>query len=205
MGAVANDLQVRRVADVSRNEYYVEYDAEMRSELCVPLMAGDELYGVINAESKQLDAFTEEDERLLSTFAGQLGVAINNLRLFETIAEALAREQHVNEITRIISSNLDTQAILEGLGGVAASLVGADEASIGIGNPDTQTLTDYYFHNLPEPAEDTIQPKGTGRSVASISQQQHHPPGRLPKISSCCQRSGRRWCKSHNLCANPIW
>ncbi|NOH13500.1 MAG: GAF domain-containing protein [Chloroflexi bacterium] len=162
VGAVAADLTARNTTDVREDKDYISYDPETRSELCVPLLVGGELYGVINAESKQLNAFTEEDERLLSTFAGQLGIAINSLRLFEKTAEALAREQHVNEITRIISGPLDLQSILQSIGALTAGLVGADIAAIAIGDIAEKSLTDFYYHNLPEPLSDIPQPQGHG-------------------------------------------
>jgi PAS domain S-box-containing protein len=96
-GSVAATGRPWRIPDVSREPAYVAADANMHSELCVPLRTGDRVIGVINAESATLDAFSQADERLLSTVAGQLATAIERVRLFSAerkrreMAEALQR------------------------------------------------------------------------------------------------------------------
>jgi diguanylate cyclase (GGDEF)-like protein len=59
----------------------------------VPIKSQQHVLGVINLESKEKDAFTQDDERLLQTIAGQLAVGIENVRLFEeTIKLAITDE-----------------------------------------------------------------------------------------------------------------
>ncbi|HBY97598.1 MAG TPA: hypothetical protein DEP84_27260, partial [Chloroflexi bacterium] len=61
---------------------------EMRSELAVPLIgAGGALHGVLNVESPLPAAFSEEDERLLSALATQAVIAIQEIKLLETMQE----------------------------------------------------------------------------------------------------------------------
>jgi GAF domain-containing protein len=71
-GKVAFHGRALRVPDVRQDSDYLEIDPKTRSELCVPLKIGERVIGVINAERVEVDAFTEADERLLSTLAGQL-------------------------------------------------------------------------------------------------------------------------------------
>lgn len=57
---------------------------EVCSALCVPLLRGKQLLGVLNLTSTHPDRiFTQEDLRLLKILAGQLAVAIQNARLYE--------------------------------------------------------------------------------------------------------------------------
>ncbi len=93
-GAVALSGQARRIDDVRQAPDYYPYNPDVLSELCVPLKVGDHILGVINAESRQRAAFSEADEQLLSTAAGQLGTAIDRLR-----AEA-ARRQNEEELAQ---------------------------------------------------------------------------------------------------------
>lgn len=61
---------------------------EMRSELAVPLIgAGGALHGVLNVESPYPAAFSEEDERLLNALATQAVIAIQEIKLLETMQE----------------------------------------------------------------------------------------------------------------------
>ncbi|HSD82256.1 MAG TPA: GAF domain-containing protein, partial [Anaerolineae bacterium] len=93
-GTVALTGQARRLDDVRHAPGYYQYHADALSEVCVPLKVGDHILGVINAESRQLAAFSEADEQLLSTVAGQLGTAIDRLR-----TEA-ARRQNEEELAQ---------------------------------------------------------------------------------------------------------
>ncbi len=52
------------------------------SELCAPLVHGDEVIGVLNVESARVDGFDEGEQRLVATLAGQAALAIENARLY---------------------------------------------------------------------------------------------------------------------------
>lgn len=92
-GQVAADGRARRVGDVSLSRDYIQVGTDIRSELCVPLKAGDRILGVINAERDRANAFDEEDERLLTTFASQLATSIEKSRLFEQVRAGRERLQ----------------------------------------------------------------------------------------------------------------
>jgi two-component system NtrC family sensor kinase len=72
---------------------YLKIHAETRSELCVPLKAGNAVIGVLDAASAETDGLTEKDERLLTTLAGQLATAIQKLRYFRDLEQALRQEK----------------------------------------------------------------------------------------------------------------
>jgi hypothetical protein len=59
---------------------YVDVDERTVSELCVPIKFKERILGVINAESTKKGAFTEDDERLLITLAGQIATALEQIR-----------------------------------------------------------------------------------------------------------------------------
>lgn len=92
-GRVAGAGQPWLVQDVSEEPAYINVDPRTRSELCVPLKAGNLVLGVINAESDRVNGFTETDQRLLATLAGQLATAIQKLRLYSELEQALRQEK----------------------------------------------------------------------------------------------------------------
>ncbi len=55
---------------------------ETRSEMALPLKARDRIIGVLDVQSQQPNAFTEEDVSILQILADQLALAIDNARLF---------------------------------------------------------------------------------------------------------------------------
>lgn len=140
-GWVAITGQPRRVDEVALDPLYIQNAHEISSELCVPLKSRERTLGVINAEHSQACAFTPADEQLLMTFAGQLATAIDKLRLFAGIEEALGREQRLNEVARIISGALDLPTILSNVTRLAAELVNADAGGLSLISPDGKTLT----------------------------------------------------------------
>jgi len=115
-GLVVMDGQPRRIADVTREPKYLKINPATRSELCVPLKAGEQIIGVVNVESTRPDTFSEADERLLITFAGQLATAIARMRLMETLEQRVSdrtRElQALYRVTAIASESLDIDAVL---------------------------------------------------------------------------------------------
>ena len=59
------------------------------SYLGVPIPVGDEIIGVLSVQStEQENRFNENDQRLLSTIAASVGVALNNATLFEDVKQA---------------------------------------------------------------------------------------------------------------------
>jgi HD-GYP domain-containing protein (c-di-GMP phosphodiesterase class II) len=84
-GKVALTGESVRVGDVTEREDYVPGNIGMHSELSVPIISGDEIFGVINAESAKKNAFSQNDERLLKTIANQLAVSLQKVRLYEDI------------------------------------------------------------------------------------------------------------------------
>ncbi len=63
---------------------------ETRSELAVPLLVRDQVLGVLDVQSAQVNAFTEEDVRIQIILAAQIAVALENARATEQTAKTLA-------------------------------------------------------------------------------------------------------------------
>jgi len=67
------------VPDITKEEAYVEGGLGMRSELAVPIKIGNKVLGVLNVESRELDAFDEKDQELLEILAFHAATAMSNL------------------------------------------------------------------------------------------------------------------------------
>jgi len=63
---------------------------ETRSEISLPLRAGDELIGALDVQSTKPNAFDREDINILITLADQVSIAIQNARQYEETRKALA-------------------------------------------------------------------------------------------------------------------
>jgi len=67
--------------DVSKDPRYLAGLAGARSSLTVPLSLHDRVIGILNVESDQLDAFTEEDRQFAEIFARYVALALHILQL----------------------------------------------------------------------------------------------------------------------------
>jgi GAF domain-containing protein len=84
-GWVAREKRSLLVRDVSKEPRYIQANEKVRSELAVPMLLENELVGVINMDAFAVNAFDEDDQALLETFAGVASVAIRNARLFSAL------------------------------------------------------------------------------------------------------------------------
>src|SRR5207245_10709777 len=69
------------------------------SELVVPMLAGNELRGVLNIESLTPDNFDDRDERLLQGLADLAVIALQNAQAYEREKRLVAEAQVLNEIS----------------------------------------------------------------------------------------------------------
>ncbi len=68
---------------------------ETHSEMALPLVVRGNVIGVIDIQSKQSRAFTQEDINVLSILADQVAIAIENARLFQQTQAALKESQAI--------------------------------------------------------------------------------------------------------------
>jgi len=102
-GYVAQTGQPQRIGNVRRDPHYIDIDDRTISELCVPIKFKEQILGVINAESMKRNAFTGDDERLLTTLAGQLATAIEQLRKAQAERIWLDQLAHSNDLIYAIA------------------------------------------------------------------------------------------------------
>jgi GAF domain-containing protein len=130
MGYVASTGEPHSAADVRNDPHYLNSVPETLSELCVPIKVGEKLIGVINAESRQLNFFTEEDERLLNTIAGTLATAIEKLHLFDAEHTRRQEAETLREAAAAVSSSLDLDQVLNTILISLKRVVPYDSASV---------------------------------------------------------------------------
>lgn len=91
VGYVAAKLEPRIVSDTNADETYLK-DPDLpqtRCEMSLPLKVRDQLIGVLDVQSMEPSAYSEEDIRILQILADQLALAIENARLLTESRRAL--------------------------------------------------------------------------------------------------------------------
>ncbi len=88
------------------------------SYLAVPMLTGDQATGVISVQSYKQNAYDEGHERLLSTLAASMSVALENARLFDETRRLLKETEQraaelaiINSVQQALASQLDLQVI----------------------------------------------------------------------------------------------
>jgi sigma-B regulation protein RsbU (phosphoserine phosphatase) len=91
VGAAATLREPVLAPDVSVDPRYLMVNPETRSELAIPMLHKGKIIGVLDLESAQLDAFSDEHVQTLSILAANLAVSLENARLYEQVARDEAR------------------------------------------------------------------------------------------------------------------
>ncbi|MBI5650010.1 MAG: GAF domain-containing protein [Chloroflexi bacterium] len=119
-----------RVGDVQRDPRYIVGNSAIQSELCVPLLASGRVIGSINVESRLANAFSEHDERLLTTLASQAAVALENARLFAETRQRLNELESVNRISTALRAAQTLDEMLPRLLDETLAVLGTDAGVI---------------------------------------------------------------------------
>jgi PAS domain S-box-containing protein len=96
-GWVAETGEPLLVNDVRKDSRYIPLDEEILSEMCAPLKVGHKLIGVIDVQTKELNALSEDHLRLLNIAGGQIAAIIENMRLQEEIKQSEEKYRTVVE------------------------------------------------------------------------------------------------------------
>lgn len=89
------------------------YQQGIRSTLVVPMVAGGRVLGTINMGSRHSNAFSEEDQTLVSQAARQIGVAMENARLFAEAQARAEREETVSRVASQLQERTDVELMLQ--------------------------------------------------------------------------------------------
>jgi len=126
MGRVARTKRAVQIVDIAVDRSYQKDEQRRRfaaltgarTIVSVPMLKDDELVGAINVYRDEVRAFSENQVELLSSFAAQAVIAIENTRLLNELRQSLEQQTATADVLRVISSSPGDlepvfQAILE--------------------------------------------------------------------------------------------
>jgi signal transduction histidine kinase len=140
VGRIALKGRTVQIADVLADPEYVAPNAQKiaqyRTVLGAPLLRESVPIGVIVLQRTDVRPFTDKQIELVTTFADQAVIAIENVRLFDEVqartrdlTESLQQQTATADVLKVISrSAFNLQSVLDTLVGSATRLCGADHA-----------------------------------------------------------------------------
>jgi signal transduction histidine kinase len=170
-GRAALEGKIIHVSDVLADPEYTLFDAQkvggFRTALGVPLMREGTPIGTMFLSRATVEPFTQQQIELVTTFADQAVIAIENTRLLDELRESLQQQTATADVLKIISrSTFDLKAVLQTLVESVARLCEADMAAIRrpkgsaflhVASHGSPTEYDEYMQNRPiEPGRGTV-------------------------------------------------
>jgi signal transduction histidine kinase len=167
----------------------VQQKAGFRTTLGVPLLREGRPIGVVNLLRRTVQPFTEKQIELVTTFADQAVIAIENARLFEEV-QARTREltqsveelRALGEVTQAVNSTLDLQTVLDTIVAKAVQLSGTEVGAIYVFDEVQQLFRLQATYGLSEELIAAIEDQHIGASDAIRQLTQDRQPQEIADI-----------------------
>ncbi len=142
VGTVAQTREPSLIGDVLKSDVYLGVYDQMRSELTVPIELDGVLLGVLDVESREVDAYDETHLMILQALADQAAIILNNANIYQELSVNYEHLQDThrqmtlrNAISEITTSNLALEEALPKMAEYLTQLAEVDICAITVWDP----------------------------------------------------------------------
>jgi len=111
VGRAANTKDVVLVPDTTQDRAWLPNPLlpETKSEIAVPIMAGDKVLGVLDVQNNIVESLGQQDATLIRSIADQVAIAIQNVRQYEATQHTTEQLSEALEIARLANWEYDVE------------------------------------------------------------------------------------------------
>ncbi len=165
VGIIGTAAQKKRpiyAPNVSADPHYVMTIPSTRSELAIPLMVRDEVVGVLDLQSDDLNCFDPETIDLLTLFSTQASIGLQNARLYSLEQRRAAQLEAINRIGRETTAVLDVRELMQKVCRVTREAFNLDHVAVLLLEEERLIFRAHDGVLTPSIAVETELPPGSG-------------------------------------------
>jgi signal transduction histidine kinase len=188
IGRAALERRTVLIVDAWNDPQYEEKDAarkaNVRAMIGVPLIREGEMIGAFGLARAKAEAFSAKQIELVTTFADQAVIAIENVRLFDEVqartrelAQSVEELRALGEIGQAVNSTLDQKMVLETIVTKAVQLSGTDAGAIYVFSNRRQEFRLRATYGLDAEMIAAIRSRriGVGQTVVGVAAAERKP------------------------------
>jgi len=161
-----------------------------RTTLAAPLLREDEAIGSLIIRRVEIRPFDRKQIELLTTFADQAVIAIENVRLFQEVqartaelARSVAELEALGEVTKAVNSTLDLDTVLQTIVAKAVQLSDTDAGTIFVFSSTRQQFRPRATHGMSDELVAAISGQTISLNDPGIGDAaRHREPVQVPEL-----------------------
>jgi serine phosphatase RsbU (regulator of sigma subunit)/putative methionine-R-sulfoxide reductase with GAF domain len=134
---VAREKQIKCINDVRKDEFFISnpFSSELSgSELALPLIFADTVMGVLDIQSPEINAFSENDTSILRTLAANIAISIRNAKLYRSEIWRRQVAESLRDVALKISGSMEINEILSAILEEISPILKSHAAAIWLAN-----------------------------------------------------------------------
>ncbi|HET9282075.1 MAG TPA: diguanylate cyclase [Candidatus Angelobacter sp.] len=155
--------------DVIKDPRYLQKVAETKSEVAIPLLVRDEVVGVLDFQSEQLNFFDSEMVDLLTLFSTQASLALENARLYSMERRRAEQLEAINAVAKKTTLVLDLDELLTVVCRLLLDWFRVDHVAVLLAEGDTLRVRAYEGRLTPNLAMGSILSAGAGLAARALA------------------------------------